>query len=140
MHHKEPQFSQMKIKGTYKVSQILNVIKENLATHWKEYDQAMQNFELQKAQKFAKLDKDWKKFKQQSIDYETMLSSMYDWNRFIMSKPVDATKSYQDMYNLFENITTEDIELDWNDANVIFNDTWDFAISAKTINSAYVNS
>ena len=65
-------------------------------------------------------------------DFNSMYSKIYTLN-----KPVDASKMYEQYISLLSQSTDKELTLALNDANAIINDSWDWAIQAKTVNSTY---
>ena len=54
-------------------------------------------------------------------------------------EPQDMRKEYDNLINLIIKAQDDELELDSHQANFIFNDEWDWAISAKVSNSFYSN-
>jgi hypothetical protein len=54
-----------------------------------------------------------------------------------ITKPTDAAKNYEQYISLFKQSVSEELELTMSEANSIINDEWDWAVSAKLLNSTY---
>lgn len=63
--------------------------------------------------------------------------SIYD--NFGLKAPENEVNSYNNLIRTFSLMQTEEIELEFDDANRIFNDEWSWIASAKVVNSSYTS-
>lgn len=117
----------LNIKANYKVEDIITALLKNKEEHIKDYKKAIQVYMSDLLNAFevplAKLEKG-------------LVPDLIPHN-FGLNQPRNEEKSYDNMIKLFQSMTDNVVELDMDDANGIFNDEWDWAVSSKILNSTY---
>ena len=133
----------MDVKVKYFRRHIINHLSFHRKAHVEEYEKAMKIYYKELANSAEELigmatnfaidarAADNPDFKAVKDKYDKLIS---------IKKPVDAIKMYDQLIKLFETADDETIELTLDDANSIINDEWDWAVSAKFVNSSYTSS
>jgi hypothetical protein len=122
----------LNIKTTYSVPTLIAYLKTNKEEHIKEYAEAKEAYDKKKRELLSDLQdathtKGPEGIKEAYNAYERLVS------------PVDATKMYDEYIALIGASDSNSIELDSEDASAIINDQWEWAVSAKFTNSAYLS-
>ncbi len=118
------------IKTTTDRHQLLNALKKNREIHQHEYKEAVKGY--------------WEKVQELSAKIHNRASKMDGTfhpkvNELArLSIPVDNTKKYDNLIKQLEMSKDSTLELDSTQFNCIVNDEWDWAVSAKTLNSSYM--
>lgn len=133
----------MDVKVKYETSYVVNILKAHMNSHVEEYEKAMKVYYRELANAAEELIGMATNFAidaraNDNPDFKTV-KDKYD-KLTTIKKPVDASKMYDQLIVLFTATTDETIELTLDDANSIINDEWDWAVSAKFVNSSYTSS
>lgn len=124
------------IKVNYSVSFLIEKLKVNLENHIDDYEKALIVYKKDLYKHLMEIqnicDDILRKNDVELKDFNSMYSKIYTLN-----KPVDASKMYEQYISLLSQSTDKELTLALNDANAIINDSWDWAIQAKTVNSTY---
>jgi hypothetical protein len=131
------------VKTKFKTVDIISQLHEHRKNHIKEYENAMEVYRekvlgftqllIGAATNFSIEVKEGK-----DIDYNEVSKKWFNLTQ--LKVPVDSREMYDQLITLFASSDEETIEMSLQDANSIINDEWDWAISAKTINSTYSSS
>ncbi len=114
---------------TYR-SDLLDSLKKNLSTHQSEYKIAVKGYWERVQELTAKINN-----RASKMDV-TFSPKVHELSR--LTFPVDNTKKYENLIRQLELSQDELLELDSTQFNCIVNDEWDWAVSAKTLNSSYM--
>jgi len=133
----------LKIKTRFKRTHLIDVLRKNLAEHLEEYKTAMEVYEVDKIEALKNLSKvaskvakgTMKASDDRYVTGDVIGVAYYEYSN--LSKPIDASQMYEEVIVLFENASEEEIELTFEEANTILNNSWDWAVNAKLLNSTY---
>lgn len=112
----------------YFKKQIISELEKNKIKHIEEYKEAVSEYKKQLKQKIDEVLKSFSENEPPVII-----------NNFNLSAPINNEKEYEKNINLFKRMIEDQIELDMNSANCIFNDDWDWLMFSKAINSSYTS-
>ena len=95
--------------------------------------------ELKKAMKVYEADRNLYAEKIASVAHSYKFDEIEQWYLRLkqLAKPVDATQGYDQYISILQAATDAEIKLSVSDANAIINDSWDWAVAAKTTNAFY---
>lgn len=127
------------ITSKYSLDSIISALQKHRENHIKEYDEAVADYKKLRVER-AKAAYD------DIVSGSTKLVT----NNFGLTEPVNNTELYDRMISVFkqskgQQSTTalrpsdSEIDLDFNQADCIFNDHWTWVASAKAVNSMYAN-
>lgn len=130
---------QLNIEAEYETSYLVNCLKNHRDVHIKDYEEAWTKYlevRSQKAKKIAELAK------KLTINPEVTQSGLLEaYNSFTaLTKPVDASKMYDEYISLLGASTSAKVKMDVSDANAIINDKWKWAQEAKFSNAFYTHT
>lgn len=108
----------------FKVRDILDSIKENKIKHINEYNLAYTVYAEEVKNLLQTQLKNIKEGKEFNIHFDLV-------------KPINKEQEYERQYKIWSMVLEEDIELDFVEADLIFNDNWGFTQQAKLANSTY---
>lgn len=126
------------IKTKYTIGSIIEALKQNKEAHIEQYEAAKVEYEKQLLERAKKALKEVKKNRQPEVKMN-----------FGLIAPINKSEEYDKMINIFkqaQKAATKDvvdgelITLDFEQADAIFNDNWDWVASAKLVNSSYMLS
>jgi hypothetical protein len=116
-------------KAKYSKDAILKSLASNLEAHRAEYVSALEVYTAKKTKLIREFVKAFK------ADPKTEAHAVNN-----LRPPVNAASNYERVIKLFTAAEDQTIELDSEEADAVFNDQWDFAVSAKLSNSIYSSS
>lgn len=117
-------------KATYKRQDIVDALRKFRDEHVSGFDVAKDNFRKLRVEKLAEaLDL------AEAAKVEESKKKVAEVNQMI--EPQDMRKEYDNLINLFLYTQDTTVELNSQQADHIFNDNWDWAVSAKFSNSFY---
>lgn len=120
------------LESEYEIDKIIKALQTNRSNHVEEYNQAYVVYceDLKKKVKETNRMIDRKEFDLVNVS-----------QNFGLTKPVNCESQYDDLINVFNNMsdTTSGgkIKLSVAQADHVFNDNWEFKVSANLINSTY---
>lgn len=126
------------IKAKYKKTYLVDCLQSNLAAHKEEFERAWSVYLKDVSTALLNLQDYVAEAITNHDGKLDDLATSYAKLRGI-TKPSDASKMYEQYILLIDNSFDDVLELDISDANSIINDSWDWAISAKAVNSTYSN-
>lgn len=122
------------IKAQYNPKGLAHALQENKKKHIAEYASALEVYGRD-------LDKAWTEFqkvvKRASRTKDTAALQSPYFALVGLIKPVNLKEKYDHYIAIFESIQDTEVEMTLDQANAIINDEWDWAVSAKSINSTY---
>lgn len=117
------------LKAHYKINEIISALEKNLEAHKIDYAKALKVWRTDALKAMeALLDKHMKDSNFTEIAYGPITT---------LRPPVDCADGYTKTINLFKQMQSDTIELDFSTANSIFNDDWSWANAAKLVNYSY---
>ena len=126
----------LNIKAKYPIELILQHLNKNLIDHKEDYKKAVSVYNSDVITALTNIGKSVKKaINNEDLNHEDVNSKYYTLSQIV--KPVNAEKMYEEYISLFEASSDRHVELTFEDANAIINDSWDWAIVAKITNSSY---
>lgn len=126
------------IKTNYKVLEVIAALRTNLDKHLTNYTKAMDVYKNDLHEALNDLNRVVAKCAvDKNIDglpeaYGNVIS-------LTSRKPILAKEMYEQYIHLFSRTTDELVSLSITDANAIFNDSWSWAVQAKTMNAMYAD-
>lgn len=124
MHHMINSLSN--IKGKYKRVELLEKLRLHRDLHVIDYATALEVYRKEVLKQVT-----------------AMLASAekQDFNQFnervTLSAPINVEEGYSKLIMVFEHMTNDLIELEFDEATKLLTDTWDWAVSAKMTNMLY---
>ena len=125
------------VDSKFEVSFLIEKLKENLKDHKESFKLATEIYNKEIIEGLKALSLLSGRQSKTEYDKVTLLRAYNDIAN--KSKPVDETKKYEQYISIFGSTTEKSIVLNINDANSIINDSWDWAIQAKTSNMFYTS-
>lgn len=131
--------SRLNLELEYKVEDILARLVANKEKHKKEYAEAVKNYNAKVEEKLLSLSaladtvRAGRKFDNLRVIQEAASSVV------LLAVPKNAEEMYDQYINILRQTESKTIKLSAEDANAIFNDAWDWAVSASMTNSAYLS-
>jgi len=125
--------AKLNIKTTYSVETLVFWLKKNKETHITEYVEAKESYDKKKRELLSDLQD-----ATHTKDSDGIREAYYAYDG--LTKPVDATKMYDEYIQLLGASDAGSIELSAQDASAIINDSWDWAQAAKFTNSTYLSA
>ena len=128
------------IRDKYHVASLIQTLKTNQQKHVQEYEVAIVEYEKRRKELIVNLGKVTKAFVKSPTltNHQEVGRAMQELN--YLTKPVNESAQYDAIIAVFRSLAVGEIELDWKDANTIINDSYDWAIAAKTTNAFYAGS
>lgn len=124
MHHMINSLSN--IKGKYMRTELINKLKIHRQNHVAEYDTALIKYREEVLKQVIKM---------------LEVAETQNFNEFnervTLSAPINVEEEYTKLITVFEYMTDEFVELEFDEATKLLTDTWDWAISAKMTNMMY---
>ncbi len=114
---------------------IINKLSENKIKHQAEYEDALQGYIEKKKNMVLDLDKQMGQYYMGEIKDDPIVST-----NFGLSKPIDNSEKYDELINAFRMVKEETLELDFEDAKNIANDSFKWLEASKLVNSFYSNA
>ena len=121
------------IQTKFKTVFIVQKLKEHSSNHIKDYEKAMDVYRADMKQAITTLSQICEYATDK--DMESIKKGYYNLTSII--PPIDQSEMYNSYISLFESSADEEITISMVDANCIINDSWDWAVSAKTTNAMY---
>lgn len=116
------------IKAKFDRGEIIDALSDHRVAHIAEYQKALKVFRADVIAELKKLTTKAKDSKSKTFPVAHNLG---------LTAPVDCLEAYDNLIALFERVQDDIIELEFSEANHIFNDDWEWAKMAKTSNSYY---
>lgn len=116
------------VTTTYKIKDVIGALERNKTLHIADYATNLEIYNKERLARAKKVVKELKKGTEPIIG----------WN-FDLKAPINAEKSYDRMLAIFRSMQTESgtIELDFSQADSVFNDNWEWLGEAKAISATY---
>jgi hypothetical protein len=109
-----------------KRDEIIEMLRNHRRNHLNEYDVASNTYKVEKI-KLLKSALD-SALRDEDVKIDVNMG---------LQKPIDNSKKYDEMINTFEMVQTELIELEFEDAKHIANDTFPWLDASKFVNAFY---
>ena len=116
------------VTSKYNVSKIIATLQGFLEAHKIDYAKALEVYQNDVTSKLKELNR---------LAFRKEFDKIVVHSNLGLITPVNCEKSYEKMIKLFSEMNDQEIELSFTDADHIFNDTWDFIVTAKSSNSFY---
>ena len=116
------------IKSKYNVADIISKLESFLEAHKEDYKKAVEVYQKDMTSKLKELNK---------LAYKGEFGKIQIQQNLGLITPVNCESSYNKIITVFKAMKETEIELSFDDANHVFNDSWDFISTAKTTNSFY---
>lgn len=110
----------------YKIADIIAALRDNRDAHTTDYEKALTVYKQDLADALKEATK------KLEVGQLPLIHA-----NFNLVTPKDETAMYNNTIRIFSMVQADDVELEIDDANKIFNDEWDWAVSAKLLNSSY---
>ena len=122
------------LKVTLDRLEIINKLQANKEKHQAEYSDASREYKKQKVAKLEEALYEAERHVAGNADDVNITMNMG------LSKPIDNSGKYDELINAFRMIKGEFLELDFEDAKNIANDSFHWLETSKLINSMYSNA
>jgi hypothetical protein len=131
------------IEAMYSRTGIIQTLKDFLADHKVSYSDAMSVYAEDVQVKVDDLNKRFRKLNKlvkDSFDTDAIVkeAAMLP-NHFNLVRPVDCTKEYEKLIAVFERMSDDEIKLNIDEANHIFNNDWNWIQAANVSNTMYAS-
>lgn len=118
------------IEVTVKRADILEKLRANKAKHQEEYREAVGGYLKAKREILFELADQYDGGWDISEDFDVKPN-------FGLTKPVDNSNKYEELINSFELISKDEIDISFQDATAIANDSFQWVETAKFVNAFY---
>lgn len=118
------------ISSKYNIQDIIQALEDHKTKHIEDYKKAVAVYQKDILENLKALTK---KIRKEIPDG----TKTFVERNFSLTPPKNCEDGYQRVIDIFKKSQEQNIELSMQDADKIFNDEWDWALSAKISNSFY---